>query len=105
MTPTFRFIQTDGFQFYVGAGLRLLLDHGRDRGGWNLLAGFDVFPSRPVHAFGSVEVGTLGNADVFRARGGLGVMWTRLEAFAGYDYLRIGGADLQGPFVGVRVWY
>jgi hypothetical protein len=75
ITPTYRLIQAEGFQFHVGAGLRLLLDHGRDWGGWNLLAGFDVFPGRPVHAFGSAEVGTLGNADLYRFRGGVGVNW------------------------------
>ena len=105
ITPTYRLVQAENFQLHVGLGLRLLLDHGRDRGGWNVLAGFDLFPSRPVHAFGSAEVGTVGNAGLYRFRGGVGVNWRMLEGYAGYDYVRIGGVDLQGPFIGVRVWY
>jgi hypothetical protein len=104
-TATLRVFQTEALQVYLGAGLRFLVDGGRDRGGLNLLFGFEAFPGRPVHLFGSIETGTLGNADVFRFRGGAGVDWRWLEAFAGYDYLRIGGADLQGPFVGLRVWF
>jgi hypothetical protein len=105
ITPTYRAVQSEVFQLHLGLGLRLLLDHGRDRGGWNLLAGFDLFPGRPVHVFGSAEAGTVGNAGLYHFRGGAGVTWRRLEGYAGYDYVRIGGVELQGPFVGVRVWY
>jgi hypothetical protein len=27
------------------------------------------------------------------------------ELLGGYDFLRLGSADLQGPFLGVRLWF
>jgi hypothetical protein len=105
VTGTYRVIQTEAVQVYAGLGLRLLLDHGRDRSGLNVTAGFDAFPAPPVHLFGSADGGNVGNASLWRLRGGAGVTWGRAELFAGYDFVRIGGVNLQGPFAGVRVWY
>jgi hypothetical protein len=105
VTATFRFVQTERLMMHTGAGARFLLDHGEDRGGVNFLYGFDAFPTEPVHLFGSVEAGTLGAAGVLRLRGGIGINWTHAEFFAGYDYINIGGAVLQGPFVGLRLWF
>src|SRR5262245_57510064 len=105
LTATFRFVQNEHIVMHTGAGARFLLDHGRDRGGVNFLYGFDAFPVRPVHLFGSFEAGTLSAATVWRARGGVGVNWTFAELCAGYDYVNIGGVALQGPFVGLRLWY
>jgi hypothetical protein len=105
VTATFRFVQNERIVMHTGFGGRFLLDHGEDRGGINFLYGFDAFPVRPWHVFGSVEVGTLSAATVWRVRGGVGANWTHAELFAGYDYLEIGGTALQGPFVGLRLWY
>jgi hypothetical protein len=105
VTATFRFVQHEAIQMHTGAGGRFLLDNGGNRAGFNLLYGFDAFPVQPLHVFGSVEGGTLGSATVWRLHGGAGVNWTHGELFLGYDYLRIGNATLQGPFVGVRLWF
>jgi hypothetical protein len=29
----------------------------------------------------------------------------RWETFGGYDFLRIGTVNLQGPMVGLRLWF
>jgi hypothetical protein len=105
VTGTYRVAQAEGLHVYVGFGARFLMDRGRDWAGVNFLAGFDGFPGKPVHLFGSAEGGTLGHAGLWRLRGGAGYMWGRAELFAGYDWLRIGQAELHGPFAGVRVWY
>jgi len=42
---------------------------------------------------------------VFHARGTVGVLWNRLEVFAGYDYRRIGVVDFQGPVAGVQLHF
>jgi hypothetical protein len=105
VTGTYRFVQNEWLIMHTGVGARFLLDHGHDRAGVNFLYGFDAFPSQPVHLFGSFEGGTLGNAGVLRLHGGAGVNYTHFELFAGYDYLNIGGAILQGPFVGLRLWF
>jgi len=105
VTATFRFVQNERLMMHTGAGARFLLDHGSDRGGINFFYGFDAFPFQPLHLFGSAEAGTLSAASVCRLRGGIGVNWTHAELFAGYDYFNIGGAVLQGPFVGLRLWF
>jgi hypothetical protein len=47
----------------------------------------------------------LSAATVWRVRGGIGANWKYAELFAGYDCVNIGGVALQGPFVGLRLWY
>ena len=44
-------------------------------------------------------------AVVTRVRASVGVQFRHAELFAGYDWLRIGGADLHGPMAGVRLWF
>lgn len=105
MTATYRFVQNEWFVMHTGLGARFLVDHGHDRGGFNFLYGFDVFPAKPVHLFGDFDGGTLGHAGVVRLRGGVGVNWTHFELFAGYDFLRIGRVNLQGPMAGLRLWF
>jgi hypothetical protein len=105
VTATYRFVQNEFLLMHTGLGGRFLIDHGRDRAGFNFLYGFDAFPVQPVHLFGSFEAGTLGSAGVLRLRGGVGVNWGFAELFAGYDYLRIGGVSLQGPMAGLRLWF
>ncbi|HKB02743.1 MAG TPA: hypothetical protein VKD90_11015 [Gemmataceae bacterium] len=105
VTGTYRVVQTEAVQIYGGLGARFLLDHGRNRGGFNVAAGFDAFPAKPVHLFGSADAGNIGDAAFWRLHGGAGLTWGHAELFAGYDFVRIGGVDLQGPFLGVRVWY
>lgn len=102
---TFRFLQADKIEMHVGAGARFLFDSGRDRAGLNLLYSIDLFPTEPVSFFGSAEVGGLGNATVWRLRAGAGYNWHWGGVFAGYDRLSIGGVILDGPFVGVRLWF
>ena len=51
------------------------------------------------------EAGIFENAGMVRLRGGVGVNWSHAELFAGYDFVRIGGVNLQGPMVGLRVWF
>jgi hypothetical protein len=105
ITPTFRFAQSEQIQMHTGLGARLMFDNGHDRGGFNFLYGFDAFPVKPLHLFGSFEAGSLGNAFLWRLHGGVGATWTRGELFAGYDYLNVGGAVLQGPMIGLRLWF
>jgi hypothetical protein len=105
VTATYRFVQNESLLMHTGLGARFLIDHGHDRGGFNFLYGFDAFPVQPVHLFGSFEAGTLGHAGVCRLRGGIGFHWSFAELFAGYDFVRIGGVNLQGPMAGLRVWF
>jgi hypothetical protein len=105
VTGTFRFVQNEGILMTTGLGARFSLDHGHDHGGFNFLYGVDLFPAKPVHVFGDLDAGTLGSAGFLRLRGGVGINWTRIEMFAGYDFMRVGGVNLQGPMAGLRLWF
>lgn len=105
VTATYRFVQNEWLMMHTGLGARFLVDHGHDHGGFNFLYGFDAFPIKPVHMFGDFDGGTLGHAGVVRLRGGVGINWNHAEFFAGYDFVRIGGVNLQGPMAGLRLWF
>ena len=100
-----RFAQSERAEFRAGLGGRVLVDRDRSRGGFNFTYGADVFPARPVILSMVLDAGTLGSAGVFHVRGTAGVNWRHWELYVGYDYLRVGAADLQGPVAGLRAWF
>jgi hypothetical protein len=102
---TFRFAQCRSAVVYAGLGVRMLMDRGDTRGGFNALYGFDFFPAEPMIVSAQVDVGNLAEAFVVHARTTVGWSWGRWEMFGGYDFLRIGGVNLQGPVAGMRMWY
>jgi hypothetical protein len=105
VTATYRFVQNEGILMTTGLGGRFSFDHGHDHGGLNFLYGFDLFPAKPWHLFGDFDGGFVGSAGYARLRGGVGVNCTHVELFAGYDFVRIGGVNLQGPMAGLRLWF
>jgi hypothetical protein len=96
----------------LGGGARYMVD-GRAPGegpreyalGWNVGAGVDFFPVRPLVGSARVDVGRLWQATVVQARGTIGAMIGPLEVFAGWDHLQVGAVRLGGPLVGVRGWF
>jgi hypothetical protein len=102
---TFRFAQCEWMQMYTGLGGRLLTSRGDTRGGFNFTYGADAFPCKPLVLSSSFDLGTVGSASLVHARGTVGLVHRRCEVFAGYDFLRIGSVNLQGPTAGLRLWF
>jgi hypothetical protein len=102
---TFRFAQSETASFYSGLGFRMLTDRKQTDFGFNFAYGGDWFPIRPIVVSGVFDAGSLGSAGVVHARGSIGAILYGCEVFAGYDFLRIGSTNLQGPMVGVRLWF
>jgi hypothetical protein len=102
---TFRFAQNECASLYAGLGFRALTGPGQPHWGWNFTYGADVYPIKPIVISATLDVGSLGSATVFHVRGTVGYIYERWEVFAGYDFLRIGTVNLQGPLVGVRLWF
>jgi hypothetical protein len=105
MNLTFRFAQCEWLQMYAGAGGRIMPDRSCTRGGFNFTYGGDVFPFKPVVVSSSLDLGTLGSASLVRVRGTVGLVHKHWELFGGYDFLRIGTVNLQGPMAGLRLWF
>jgi hypothetical protein len=101
----YRFAQGERAEFRAGLGARILADGDHSHYGFNFTYGVDLFPVRPLILSATLDAGTLGSAGVFHARATAGVALSAFEVFAGYDYLRIGSVDLQGPVIGLRVWF
>ena len=81
--------------------------HGNDGGIAALgeLRCLDLFAVPRLDCAARCELGVLGSAGLVRLRGELGYRLGALEPMVGYDYLRVGGAALQGPFAGLVVHF
>ena len=85
--------------------MRFLSNDGDTDAGFNLTVGADVYPVKPLVVSTSFDVGTLGSAGVFHGRATASIVFSGWELFGGYDYMSIGSAELQGPVLGVRLWF
>jgi hypothetical protein len=101
----YRFTQSEWLLMHAGAGIRQQLDPYENQYGVNFLYRWDIFPAEPVHLESQIELGSLGDAFVWRYRGGIGLNYHHFEVFAGYDFLRIHTVNLQGPFLSLRAWF
>jgi hypothetical protein len=102
---TFRFVQREWLQMQTGLGWRLLADRYETRAGVNFVYQADFFPIQPVVVSAAIDLGNLDAAFVVGGRISAGVIYRNWEVLTGYDFLRIGGVNLQGPLLGLRIWF
>lgn len=102
---TYRFAQNENVAFYAGVGCRYFADGTGGNAGVNVLYGCDIFPVRPVVVSLLVDGGNLGAVGVIHWRATAGATVHGMEFLAGYDFMRIGCVDLQGPMLGLRFWF
>jgi hypothetical protein len=102
---TFRFAQHEQIQMFTGLGFRVMADRCGTSWGVNFLYGLDYFPARPVVVSAQFDAGNLGSAGVVHGRATLGVVKQHFELFGGYDFQRIGSVNIQGPMLGLRLWF
>jgi hypothetical protein len=102
---TYRFAQSNCLQMYVGVGMRVVDTSVKEHFGYNFTYGADLFPVKPIVLSLQMDAGAVECVGIFHTRATVGVLWRRFELFTGYDYLNIGGVDLQGMLGGLRLWY
>ena len=102
---TFRFAQTEHLALRAGVGGRFLSDEYDTGWGFNFLVRADVYPSRPLVLSAQLDLGSLGDASLWRFRGTCGYQWHRCEVFVGYDHLDIEGAELTGLIAGFKLTF
>lgn len=102
---TYRLVNEDWLNFRVGVGARALFDKSQSNWGPNFHLGSDVFFPKNVIASGTCDFGWVGDASVLHLHGQLGYIWRHWELFGGYDYQRIGTVSIQGPLLGLRLWF
>jgi hypothetical protein len=102
---TFRFAQNQNANMYTGLGLNVLTGRQQTNFGVNITYGGDWYPIDPVIVSAQIDVGTLSDAWLFHGRTSVGAIFHGCEFFVGYDFLRIGSTNVQGPMAGVRFWF
>ena len=101
---TYRVAQNNWLEMYAGMGLREQLDR-YDLFGFNFIYRADFYPCRPLHIDATFAVGNLDRALVLEGHLAVGAVYKHCECLAGYNILQIGNATLQGPFLGLRLWF
>ncbi len=102
---TVRFAQNEWINFYSGLGARLLTDPHTTDWGFNFVYGFDSFPKKPWIFSGLFDTGNVGSAWIIHGRGTIGASFKHFEVFTGYDFMRVGPVNVQGPLIGLRLWF
>ncbi|PQO42105.1 hypothetical protein [Blastopirellula marina] len=102
---TLRLWQGYHHQFRLGFGLNLLSDDGGSETGVNLTGSYDAYLGKPWVWSSEFDVGSVGQADLFRFRSTIGLQWKRAEVFTGYQYTNIEGVKLNGFVSGLRFWF
>lgn len=101
----YRFAQSHHAEFRSGIGFNWMQDRVRSDFGFNFIYGADFFPAQPWILSTTIDWGTLGNSDLFRARATAGVIIRSIETYAGYEYLDIGRTGISALIAGVRWWF
>lgn len=102
---TYRWAQCDWGQVHMGLGARMQTDRHDTRAGFSFLYSADFFPHDPLVISTLVDLGNLSDNFAIHARGTVGVQLLWMELFAGYDFYRVDGVNLQGPLAGLRLSY
>lgn len=105
LNAMYRVVETDHSLIRVGLGVNWLGDAVETNAGVNFTVKADFAPCRPFVFSTELDMGRVGEAEMLHGAATLGVTTDRLELFGGYDYRRIGEAELQGPMVGLRLWF
>ena len=101
----YRVVETEATLVRAGVGVAWLGDAYGSEPGVNFTLRGDFAPFQPVVLSGEVDLGRLGDAEHLHLAGTAGVMLDRFEVYGGYDYRRIGDVELQGPMIGLRLWW
>ncbi|MDA0834068.1 MAG: hypothetical protein O2955_13585 [Planctomycetota bacterium] len=102
---TYRFAQSETWQFRAGVGANWLADKDETNGGFNFTYNVDVYPVRPWVIKTGIDYGTLGHTNRFHYRGTVGFQFHEVELFTGYDYQHIASQDFHMMISGLTVWF
>ena len=101
----YRFAQSPRVQMRTGIGMNWLADEIDSEFGFNFTYGGDFFPAEPWIISGEIDWGTLGRSSLFHGRTTLGFNFHDVEIYTGYDYFKVGDADVHSMVSGLRFWF
>lgn len=100
---TYRFAQSEHWQFRTGLGANWLTYRGDAESGINFTYGADWFPQDPWVFTGVIDWGRIGDAGLFHARTTAGVSHHGWGLFTGYDFFEIGDQEIHAWINGVEL--
>ena len=101
----YRFAQNERLRMRSGFGVNWMRDDTETDFGFNFTYGGDWFLTAPWSVSTDLDIGRLGNANLYHSRVTLGRQFQQAEIFVGYDWLRIDDTDADGMLVGLRWWF
>lgn len=100
-----RFAQNERAQMRSGVGVAWLADRVDSEFGFNFTYGGDFYPIKPLVISAELDAGWIGEAWLIHLRTTAGVVYKQTEVYAGYDYLEIGSAQLDGFVAGLKFYF
>lgn len=99
---TYRFAQNELWQFRAGLGVNWLSDRFGAEAGFNTTYGVEWFPRDPIIVSGLIDWGRLGSSSLFHFRSTIGATHNGWGVFTGFDYLKIGDAEIPAWINGIE---
>lgn len=102
---TWRLIEHEALILRCGGGLNLLADRFGTTADYNLTLSADFFPVRPVVTRFEFDYGELGAIHQTHLLTTVGLNLRHVEVLTGYEYRNLGGTEIDGPLLGMRLWW
>lgn len=100
----FRITQEETMVSRMGVGVNWLAGD-ESAAGFNFTTGMDVLLPYPLVWSTDLDMGTLGDASLFRIRTTLGAQWRDGELYTGFEYVDIEDAQIPQMLFGFRYWW
>ena len=100
---TYRFAQSEKWQFRAGLGANWLVYNDESDSGINFTYGADWFPADPIVVSALLDWGRVGDAGLFHGRTTIGVSHNGWGVFTGYDFFEIGHQEIHSWINGIEL--
>ena len=102
---TVPWVKSESMIVRVGGGINLLSDSIGTEVDYNLTLSADFFPVKPMVIGFEIDHGELGSAHQTHLLSTVGLNWRQVEFMTGFEYRKIGQAEVKGPILGMRLWW
>ena len=102
---TMRWIESPEWVLRTGIGVNLLVDRFGTEADYNLTLSSDFFPVKPCIISFELDHGEIGSTHQTHLLSTIGLNYKRAEILTGYEYRKIGRTEIQGPLLGMRLWW
>ena len=99
---TYRFAQSEHWQFRAGLGVNWLSDDRDTNFGFNTTYGAEWFPVKPWVVNSSLDWGRIGSTSLLHLRNTIGITRSGWGVYSGHDYLKVADDDIHSWIAGIE---